>query len=134
MEELRVSLEEFHSVEESLVDEELIDDDTRLVDLMRPKSEKESGLKMTSEREQGYIVVHNSGKCKRLHKIEGGCWMARTRRFKSSEEFETMPQESAFTHVCKVCWPSKADEEDSTDESSSESSSSEDSGDEFLSE
>ena len=134
VEELRVSLEEFHSVEESLVDEELIDDDTRLIDLMKSKPDKDDGLRMTSEREQGYIVVHNSGKCKRLHKIEGGCWMARTRRFKSSEEFVTMPQESAYTHVCKVCWPSKTGEEDSTDESSSESSSTEDSGDDFPSE
>ena len=95
VEALRSSLEEFHAIEEALVDEDLIGDDTRLIDLMKPRSENADGLKRTSERDQGYIVVHNSGKCKRLHKIEGGCWMARTRRFKSSEEFETMPPDSA---------------------------------------
>lgn len=135
IEKFRISLEEFHPGEDDLVEDVVIDDDTRLADLLKSKTGKGNEQKISLEREQGFVVVHNSGRCKRLHKIEGGCWMARTRRFKSSEEFETMPLESAYTHVCKVCWPTKPDnDDDSSDESSSDSSSSEDSGEEYISE
>ena len=58
--------------------------------------------------------------------------MARSRRFKSSEEFETMPEESAYTHVCKVCWPAASGDDDSSDESTSGSSTTEDSDDERM--
>ena len=133
VEEFRISLEEFHEMEVGLVDGNEIDDDTKLRDLVRDKSEPMGARKMDEEREHGYVVVHNSGKCRRLHKVVGGCWLARTRRFKSAEEYETMPGEAAFTHVCKVCWPSRPGCEESSDESSSYSSSSEDSVEDFLS-
>ena len=66
------------------------------IDLIDIKSDKADSWKIDSERKQGYIIVHNTGRCKRLHKIEGGCWMARSRRFKSSEGFETLPGESGY--------------------------------------
>ena len=133
VEEFRISLEEFHEMEVGLVDGNEIDDDTKLRDLVKDKSEVLGMRKMEEEREHGYVVVHNSGKCRRLHKVVGGCWLARTRRFKSAEEYENMPGEAAFTHVCKVCWPSRPGCEESSDESSSYSSSSDDSVEDILS-
>ena len=59
--------------------------------------------------------------------------MARSRRFKSSEEFEIMPEDSAYTHVCKVCWPLPTGDGGSMEESSA-SSSAEETGDEIFSE
>ena len=134
VEEFRISLEEFHEMEVGLVDGNEIDDDTKLRDLVKDKSEVLGMRKMEEEREHGYVVVHNSGKCRRLHKVVGGCWLARTRRFKSAEEYDKLPDQAAFTHVCKVCWPSRPGCEESSDESSSYSSSSDDSVEDVLSE
>ena len=77
------------------------------------------------DRHCGYIVVHNNARCRRLHKIDGGCWMAKSKLFKVSDEYVEMPDESKYTHVCKVCWP-KQKEEDSSEDTSSTSSSSDD--------
>ena len=134
VEQFRISLEEFHEMEAGLVDGSEIDDDTRLRDLVKDKSEVLGMRKMEEERDHGYVVVHNSGRCRRLHKVVGGCWLARTRRFKSAEEYDKLPDQAAFTHVCKVCWPSRPGCEESSDESSSYSSSSDDSVEDVLSE
>ena len=72
VEEFGVSLEEFHEMEVGLVDGNEIDDDTKLRDLVKDKSEALGMRKMEEEREHGYVVVHNSGKCRRLHKVVGG--------------------------------------------------------------
>ena len=101
-------------MEEQLVDEDEIDDDVRLVGFLESKAGKSEPSKRTCNRKQGYSVVHNNGRCKRLRKIEGGCWMARSRRFKSAEEFEGMPEDTAYTHVCKVCWPKPKEDGDSS--------------------
>ncbi len=134
VEDLRESLGEFVEKEEAFIEEHILDisDDTRIIDLMDNKPDKTDTLKISADRKQGYIVVHNTGRCKRLHKIEGGCWMARSRHFKSSEEFETLPEESAYTHVCKVCWPSTTGDDDSSDESSSRSSTTVESDDDNI--
>ena len=131
VEQLRESLTEYVERDDIFV-EDPISDDTRIIDLIGTKTDKSESWKINADRKQGYIVVHNTGKCRRLHKIEGGCWMARSRRFKSSEEFETMPEESAYTHVCKVCWPAASGDDDSSDESTSGSSTTEDSDDERM--
>ena len=39
--------------------------------------------------------------------------MGRKRDFRDATEFDTKPPTSRYTHVCKLCWPPKADDEDS---------------------
>ena len=78
-------------------------------------------------REAAFVVVYNNNRCKRLHKIKGGCWMARTKLFKSAEEFSEMPGEDSYTHVCQICWPESKGKEESSEDTSSTSSSSDDS-------
>jgi len=68
-------------------------------------AETEPEREMREARDATYIVVAVNSRCKRLHKVKGGCWMGREMVFKSSEEFMEMPDKSRFTHVCKVCWP-----------------------------
>ena len=50
--------------------------------------------------------------------------MGREMTFKSSTEFFQMPDETAFAHVCKVCWPKASVREAIEDSSSSSSTSS----------
>ena len=84
----------------------------------------ETEREVRDERKAAYIVVTVNGRCKRLHKVKGGCWMGREKIFKSSEEFMEIPDKSSFTHVCKVCWPkSLSSREESSSTSSSTSSS-----------
>ena len=104
-------------------EEDLGDEEVNLLEDPGPGAE-DQGLQRAR-----YVVVNVSKNCKRLHKAAGGCWMGRSRVFKSSVEFETKPEESEFTHVCRVCWPPRKDqpEEDpgpSSEDSSSSSSSS----------
>ena len=62
-------------------------------------------IERVEERTEGYLIVNLSKKCRRLHKTgAGGCWMARQRQFKSSNEYHTMPSEDFFTHVCKFAF------------------------------
>ena len=84
----------------------------------------ETEREVRDERKAAYIVVTVNGRCKRLHKVKGGCWMGREKIFKSSEEFMEIPDKSSFTHVCKVYWPkSLGSREESSSTSSSTSSS-----------
>ena len=82
------------------------------------------------QRDAEYVVVHVNNRCKRLHKTKGGCWMAREKTFKTSDEYMEKPPDTSFTHVCRVCWPASKGEDDSTEDTSSStsSSSSEESG------
>ena len=74
-----------------------------------------------------YVVVNSGRRCRRLHKSQGGCWMGREMSFKSSVEFYQMPEGSAYSHVCKVCWPKTSVTEAIEGSSSSSSTSSSDS-------
>ena len=80
-------------------------------------------------RVSGFIVVTTAKNCKRLHKAVNGCWMARERIFKESVEFENRPQDSEYTHVCRVCWPKDKNADDSSGETSSDTSTSSSSSD-----
>ena len=78
-------------------------------------------------RRAAYMVVRVSGSCRRLHRAVGGCWMGRSKVFRSATEYDKKPEESEYTHVCRVCWPPRRGEErasESPDGSSSSSSSS----------
>eukprot|EP00435_Cladocopium_sp_Y103_P060801 s2357_g22.t1 len=79
------------------------------------------------ERKPMYVVVETGRKCRRLHKSRGGCWMGREMTFKTSTEYYQMPDETAYTHVCKVCWPRDKPTDTVEDSSSSSSTSSSDS-------
>ena len=59
----------------------------------------ETEREVRDERKAAYIVVTVNGRCKRLHKVKGGCWMGREKIFKSSEEFMEIPDKSSF-HAC----------------------------------
>ena len=74
-----------------------------------------------TKRNSGFIVVTTGRNCKRLHKTQGGCWMAREKIFKESQEFEDKPDETQYTHVCRVCWPKISEGDDSSGETSSDS-------------
>ena len=71
-----------------------------------------------------YVVVNNGGRCRRLHKSVGGCWMGREKNFKSSVDFFTLPDPCEYTHYCKVCWPKTGPVAVDTDSDSSSSTSS----------
>ena len=71
-----------------------------------------------------YVVVNNGGKCRRLHKSLGGCWMGREKNFKSSVDFFILPDPCEYTHYCKVCWPKTGPVAVDTDSDSSSSTSS----------
>lgn len=86
--------------------------------------ETEPEREVREARDAAYIVVSVNGRCKRLHKVKGGCWMGREMVFKSSEEFREMPDKSCFTHVCKVCWPKSFENLEESSSSSSSTSSS----------
>ena len=75
------------------------------------------------ERSAKYIVVNVNRQCKRLHKVEGGCWMGKSRIFKSASEYDARPDETEYTHICRVCWP-RAKEVEGASVSSGDSSSS----------
>ena len=60
------------------------------------------------------MIVASPGGIFRLHRAGSyGCWMGRKRDFRDATEFDTKPPTSRCTHVCKLCWPPKADDEDS---------------------
>jgi hypothetical protein len=48
------------------------------------------------KRQSGFIIVTTGRNCKRLHKAVGGCWMAREKIFKDSQEFEDKPEEQSL--------------------------------------
>ena len=67
----------------------------------------------TVDREASYVIVASFGGIFRLHRAGShGCWMGRKRDFRATE-FDTKPPTSRYTHVCKLCWPPKADDGDS---------------------
>eukprot|EP00435_Cladocopium_sp_Y103_P053932 s1116_g17.t1 len=109
--------------------EELVDvgvtEQERLEHLSTEPLEK-IGVIDKENRKPMYVVVETSKRCKRLHKSRGGCWMGREMTFKTSTEFFQLPDESAYTHVCKVCWP--RNRPTGTTEGSSSSSSTSSSG------
>ena len=68
----------------------------------------------TVDREASYVIVASPGGVSRLHRAGSyGCWMGRKRDFRDATEFDTKPPSSRYTHVCKLCWPPKADDGDS---------------------
>ena len=68
----------------------------------------------TIDREASYVIVASFGGVFRLHRAGSyGCWMGRKRDFRDATEFDTKPPTSRYTHVCKLCWPPKADDGDS---------------------
>ena len=68
----------------------------------------------TVEREASYVVVASLGKTFRLHRAGSySCWMGRKRDFREATEFDAEPPTSRYTHVCKLCWPPKAGDDDS---------------------
>ena len=95
-----------------------------------PKADVSQVQKLQTEKETRkplYVVVNSGRRCRRLHKSQGGCWMGREMSFKSSVEFHQMPEGSAYSHVCKVCWPKTSVTEAIEGSSSSSSTSSSDS-------
>ena len=108
------------------VEEEDVPEDTQSVPNAQPlQVQKQQTEKET--RKPLYVVVNSGRRCRRLHKSQGGCWMGREMSFKSSVEFYQMPEESAYSHVCKVCWPKTSVTEALEGSSSSSSTSSSDS-------
>ena len=67
----------------------------------------------TVEREASYVIVVSPGGIFRLRVGSYGCWMGRKRDFRDATEFDTKPPTSRYTHVCKLCWPPKAGDDDS---------------------
>ena len=68
----------------------------------------------TVDREASYVIVASPGGIFRLHRAGSyGCWMGRKRDFRDATEFDTKPPTSRYTHMCKLCWPPKADDGDS---------------------
>ena len=69
--------------------------------------------------EEAEAEASNNPSAKKLKTVElhragsYGCWMGRKRDFRDATEFDTKPLTSRYTHVCKLCWPPKADDEDS---------------------
>ena len=60
------------------------------------------------------MIVASLGGIFRLHPVGSyGCWMGRKRDFRNATEFDTKPPTSRYTHVCKLCWPPKAGDNDS---------------------
>eukprot|EP00435_Cladocopium_sp_Y103_P056842 s1981_g19.t1 len=84
------------------------------LDVVEASAEDEHHEEQKTKRSSGFIVVTTARNCKRLHKAAGGCWMAREKIFKDSQEFDDKPEESQYTHVCRVCWPKTAEGEDSS--------------------
>ena len=92
-------------------------EEVEAVDTINPVERKGQRLPM-------FVVVNNGSKCRRLHKSRGGCWMGREMNFKSSVEFNTLPNPEEYTHYCKVCWPKTGPDTKSEVSSSSSSTSS----------
>ena len=71
------------------------------------------------DRRSKYVVVELPGAIFRLHRSgANGCWMGRRREFRNSQEFPGLPDKSEYTHVCRLCWPSGGEGEDSAGEAS----------------
>ena len=47
-----------------------------------------------------------------------GCWMGRRREFRNCQKFPGLPDKSEYTHVCRLCWPSGGEGEDSAGDTS----------------
>ena len=58
-------------------------------------------------------VVELPGAIFQLHKAgANGCWMGRKRAFRNSRDYTATPKAHECTHVCKLCWPNRAEESD----------------------
>lgn len=107
------------------------DDDTTLAEILGQQPDEEI-VEKVDRSSVNFVVVHINRRCKRLHKVVGGCWMARDRKFKSSKEFIERPSDDEFTHVCRVCWPNSKGEDESTEDTSSTSTSSDSDDDDIA--
>ena len=59
------------------------------------------------------MIVELPGAIFRLHKAgANGCWMGRRRAFRNSRDFVARPKAHEYTHVCKLCWPNRAEASD----------------------
>ena len=64
-------------------------------------------------------MVELPGAIFRLHRSGAkGCWMGRRREFRRCQEFPGLPDKSEYTHVCRLCWPSGGEGEDSAGDTS----------------
>ena len=97
-------------------------DDMEQPETLEEIPDPEGSEEPKTKRQNGFIVVTTARNCKRLHKAAGGCWMAREKIFKDSQEFEDKPEETQYTHVCRVCWPKVKEDEESSGETSSDTS------------
>ena len=57
------------------------------------------------EREGDYVIVYRRAGCGTLHKLKGGCWMAKKRTFMKSEVMTEMPEPEQYSSSCRLCWP-----------------------------
>ena len=65
------------------------------------------------------MIVELPGAIFRLHKAgASGCWMGRRRAFRNSRDFVARPKAHEYTHVCKLCWPNRAEASDDPSEGS----------------
>ena len=101
------------------------ENDAEQLEPLEEVPDSEGAEEQKTQRQSGFIVVTTGRNCKRLHKAAGGCWMAREKIFKDSQEFEDKPDETHYTHVCRVCWPKVTEGDESSGETSSDTSDSE---------
>ena len=74
-------------------------DDMEQPETLEEIPDPEGSEEPKTKRQNGFIVVTTARNCKRLHKAAGGCWMAREKIFKDSQEFEDKPGRDAV-HTC----------------------------------
>ena len=100
--ELMRSMDSFAIQDEMVLQQDHTNGDA--ADLLEEIQDDSGEVEHKTKRENGFIVVTTGRSCKRLHKTHGGCWMAREKIFKDSQEFEDKPDEKHYTHVCRICW------------------------------
>ena len=78
------------------------------------ESHEESGVPAAKIPRGEDVVVELPGAIFRLRRSgANGCWMGRRREFRNCQEFPGLPDKSEYTHVCRLCWPSGGEGEDS---------------------
>ena len=84
-------------------------------------AKKQKMQRVEEARSSGFIVVYNRINRGMLHRSgPEGCWMARTREFKRAEVFTMIPEESRYTTRCRLCWPTRGEESESTSDTDEE--------------
>ena len=82
---------------------------------------KQKMQRVDEARASGFIVVYNRINRGMLHRAgPDGCWTARTREFKKAEVFTMVPEESRYTTRCRLCWPARGEESESTSDTDEE--------------